>query len=180
VPVFNLECGGLQEQFLKSKAKIQIYGGGFANGKTATSCIKAIELAQMYPGSNGLIARSTYPKLNDTIRKEFLKWCPEDWIKSFPRSQNASNTCTLNNGTTINFRYIQQQGKSTGEATTSNLLSATYDWIIVDQMEDPEIVHKDFLDLLGRLRGMAKYVGDDPTMPRTGPRWFIITTNPRS
>jgi hypothetical protein len=124
------------------------------------------------------MARSTYPKLNDTLRKEFLKWLPSDWIESFPKSANASNTCTLKNGTTINFRYIAQQGKSGNEATTSNLLSATYDAIIVDQMEDPEIVHKDFLDLLGRLRGMTPYDGDDKTMPKSGPRWFILTTNP--
>ena len=73
---------------------------------------------------------------------------------------------------------MQQQGGGDGTASTSNLLSATYDWIIVDQMEDPEITEKDFDDLLGRLRGMTPYAGDDPTMPRTGPRWFIVTANP--
>ena len=176
--VFKIHEDSLQERFQNSRSKIQLFGGGFANGKTANACIKALKLAKDYPGSNGLMARSTYPKLNDTLRKEFIKWCPKDWVQSFPKSQNASNTCTLTNGTTINFRYIAQQGKSTGEATTSNLLSATYDWIVVDQMEDPEIVHKDFLDLLGRLRGMTTYRGDDPTMPVTGPRYFILTTNP--
>ena len=178
MPTFKLQRDSLQDRFLKSKAKVQLYGGGFANGKTSASCIRAIQLAKDYPGSNGLMARSTYPKLNDTLRKEFLKWVPADWIRSFPKSANASNTCTLKNGTTINFRYIAQQGKLGNEATTSNLLSATYDWIVVDQMEDPEIVHKDFLDLLGRLRGMTPYEGDDPTMPPTGPRWFVLTTNP--
>lgn len=178
MPTFKLEHNSLQDRFLNSKAKIQLYGGGFANGKTSASCIKAIQLAKDYPGSNGLMARSTYPKLNDTLRKEFLKWIPRHWIESFPKSANASNTCTLKNGTTINFRYIAQQGKLGNEATTSNLLSATYDWIVVDQMEDPEIVHKDFLDLLGRLRGSTRYDGTDPDMPSSGPRWFILTTNP--
>ena len=175
---FKLTRNSLQQRFMNSRGKVQLYGGGFANGKTATACIKTLEVARDYPGANILMARSTYPKLNDTLRKEFLKWCPSDWIKSFPKSANGSNTCTLTNGTTINFRYIQQQGKTGTEATTSNLLSATYDMVVVDQMEDPEIVHKDFLDLLGRLRGMTPYVGTDPTMPRNGPRWFIITTNP--
>ena len=178
MPTYKIHEGSLQERFHASRAKIRLYGGGFANGKTAAGCVLALNLAKDYPGSNGLIARATYPKLNDTIRKEFMKWCPEHWIKSFPRSQNASNTCTLTNGTTINFRYIAQQGKEGNEATTSNLLSATYDWIVVDQMEDPEIVHKDFLDLLGRLRGSAKYAGNDITMPSTGPRWFVMTTKP--
>jgi len=178
MPTFKLQRDSLQDRFLSSRAKIQLYGGGFANGKTSGACIKAIQLAKDYPGSNGLMARSTYPKLNDTLRKEFLKWIPPYWIDSFPKSANASNTCTLRNGTTINFRYIAQQGKVGNESTTSNLLSATYDWIIVDQMEDPEIVYKDFLDLLGRLRGMTPYDGEDDSMPNTGPRWFILTTNP--
>jgi hypothetical protein len=178
VPTFRLFEGSLQDRFQKSRAKIQLYGGGFANGKTANVCIKAIELAKDYPGCNALMARSTYPKLNDTLRKEFLKWCPQDWIKSFPKSANGSNTCTLKNGSTINFRYIAQQGKGANDATTSNLLSATYDFVVVDQIEDPEIVHKDLLDLLGRLRGMATYEGKDPSMPSTGPRWLLITCNP--
>ena len=178
MPTFRLFERSLQDRFQKSRAKIQLYGGGFANGKTANVWIKAIELAKDYPGCNALMARSTYPKLNDTLRKEFLKWCPEDWIKSFPKSANGSNTCTLKNGSTINFRYIAQQGKNANEATTSNLLSATYDFVVVDQIEDPEIVHKDLLDLLGRLRGMATYEGNDPSMPSSGPRWLLITCNP--
>src|SRR5690606_16124788 len=97
--------------------------------------------------------------------------------KSFPMSANASNTCTLINGTKINFRYIAQQGKS-NESSTSNLLSATYDFIFVDQIEDPGIEYKDFLDLLASLHGHPLCEGNDPTMPRTGPRWMVLTSNP--
>lgn len=176
---YKVHEGSLQEQFDALRTKVQVYAGGFANGKTAASVVlKALKLAKDYPGCNGLIARSTYPKLNDTIRAEFLKWCPKHWIKSFPMSANGSNTCTLVNGSVINFRYVAQQGTASGQQSTSNLLSATYDWAIIDQIEDPEIVEKDFDDILGRLRGMTPYAGDDPSMPRTGPRWFIITCNP--
>jgi hypothetical protein len=167
--------GGMQDRFRHSRAKVQIVGGGFGNGKTAGSCVKALSLAKDYPGCNGLIARSTYPKLNDTIRKEFLSWCPREWIKRSPTKDD--NSAYLTNGSVINFRYVSQKGTNT-EASTSNLLSATYDWIIVDQLEDPEFVHKDFMDLMGRLRGSTQYVGNDPTMPKTGPRWFIATLNP--
>lgn len=175
MPVYKLEHGNLQWRFQQSRAKIQFFGGGFGNGKTTAAVIKALQLCKDYPGSNGLIARSTYPKLNDTIRKEFIKWCPSDWIAR--KALSVDNVIELTNGTVINFRYIQQQGKG-GESSTSNLLSATYDWIVVDQVEDPEISHKDFLDLLGRLRGNTAYKGDDDTMPRTGPRWFIMMSNP--
>ena len=171
---YKIYSGSLQERFHKSRAKIQLYGGGFANGKTAAVCIKTIQLAKDYPGANILMARSTFPKLNDTLRKEFFKWLPEHWIQSFTK---VDNTLVLTNGTTVNFRYVAQQGKS-AESTTSNLLSATYDLIVVDQMEDPEITEKDFNDLLGRLRGMARYDGDDKTMPDSGPRWMILTCNP--
>lgn len=180
---YRVITGSVQDRFGQLRTKVQIFGGGYGNGKTAAACVqKALAVARDYPGANILISRSTYPKLNDTIRKEFLKWCPPKWIKSFPLSKNSDNTCTLSNGTMINFRYIAQQGKAAGEAdggqTTSNLLSATYDLIIVDQLEDPEITEKDFNDLLGRLRGNARYIGTDPTMPLTGPRWFVACVNP--
>jgi len=172
---YNIIAGGMHERFLASRAKVQIIGGGYGNGKTAASCIKGLQFANEYPGSNGLIARATYPKLNDTIRKEFLAWCPKAWIKRLPVKDD--NTLILTNGSSINFRYVAQRGVNT-EETKSNLLSATYDWIIVDQLEDPEFSHKDFMDLMGRLRGTTEYTGDDPTMPKLGPQMFIATLNP--
>lgn len=182
MPKYNVKEGTLVDRFLRSTVKIQIMGGGFGNGKTAASVIKVLSLAQAYPGSNILVARETRPKLNDTIRKEFLKWCPKHWIKSFPMSDNSSNTCTLNNGSMVNFRYIRQEGKST-EASTSNLLSATYDAVVVDQLEDPGITYKDFIDLFGRLRGNTPFAGNYEfaeyvNMPQSGPRWMIVTLNP--
>lgn len=172
---YKLAEGSLQHKFQLSRAKLQMFGGGFGNGKTTSAVIKTLQIAKDYPGASILLARSTYPKLNDTLRKEFLKWCPSNWIKSKNLSQD--NIVVLKNGTTIYFRYIAQQGKN-AESSTSNLLSATYDLIVVDQIEDPEISEKDFLDLMGRLRGNATYQGDDPTMPASGPRWFIMMSNP--
>lgn len=179
MPVYRLQEGSIQDQFHASRAKIQIFGGAYANGKTTAAVLKALKLARDYPGSNGLIARATYPKLNDTIRKVFLEWCPAHWIKKRPTQDD--NTVYLVNGSIVNFRYISQRGKKTEDgSTTSNLLSATYDWIVVDQMEDPEIEYKDFVDLAGRLRGQTPYrpVEEDVTMPSSGPRWFIVTCNP--
>jgi phage terminase large subunit len=173
-PSFKVREGSLQERFLASHAKIQFYGGGYANGKTSAAAIKTLILAQEYPGMNALLARSTYPKLEDTLKAEFLKWCPRSWIK---RKTDKPNNVVLENGSVINFRYVSQQGSSEQD-TSSNLLSATYDLIVVDQMEDPEFEHKDFLDLLGRLRGSTRYVGTDTKMPLTGPRFLIITSNP--
>lgn len=172
-----LKPDGLLDRYLQSKAKIQLMGGGFGNGKTTAAVVKALQLAEVYPGMNCLMARSTYPKLNDTLRKEFIKWCPKSAIKAFPLSVNSDTTCKFHNGSEFPFRYIAQQGKNE-ESSTSNLLSATYDCVVVDQIEDPEITYKDFLDLIGRLRGSTVYRGNDPTMPRHGPRWMLLTCNP--
>ncbi len=176
---YRIERGSIQHKFAESRAKIQFFGGGFANGKTTALVVKALRVIQDYPGCNILIARATRPKLNDTVRKVFFKWCPRAWVKSFNKTDNTAIIQVDKDSAecTVNFRYISQQGKAE-ESTTSNLLSATYDAIFVDQIEDPEITYKDFLDLLGRLRGVALYRGDDPTMPRSGPRWLILTSNP--
>ena len=172
---YKIVEGGMHDRFHQSVKKVQFIGGGFGNGKTAATCIKALKLCKDYPGCNGLVARSTYPKLNDTIRREFLQWCPTHWVKRMP--SRDENTLYLKNGSSVNFRYVAQKGKET-EESKSNLLSATYDWIVVDQLEDPEFTHKDFMDLMGRLRGNTEYIGDDPRMPRMGPRWFMATLNP--
>lgn len=172
---YRLEIGSAHDRFQSSRAKIQMFGGGFGNGKTTAGVIKGLKLARDYPGSNGLVARSTYPKLTSTVRKEFNYWTPPEWQAR--NVDSKQNLIELTNGSVINFSHVQQTGKSQ-ESSTSNLLSATYDWILIDQIEDPEITEKDFLDLLGRLRGQTPYQGDDPTMPASGPRWFMILCNP--
>lgn len=179
---YNLSTGSVQYAFFKSRTDVQIFGGAFANGKTTALVIKALNLARDYPGCDGLLARETYPKLNDTLRKEFLAWCPPDWIRKKPTQED--NTCYLKNGSSIAFRYIAQRGKSREDgSTTSNLLSATYDFIGIDQAEDSGITRKDFDDLIGRLRGKTPYrppqgVEPDSSMPLVGPGWMLLTLNP--
>lgn len=174
---YRLERGSIQDQFQQSRNKIQLFGGGFANGKTTAMVIKGLNIASKYPGSNGLIARATFPRLRDTIMKVWFEWMPRDWQDSFNKTDSI---LTMKNGTVVNFRHLSQTGQGIGGDTTSNLLSATYDWIIIDQLEDPEITEKDFLDLLGRLRGDTEYNGDDSTMPQAGPRWLLCSCNPTS
>jgi hypothetical protein len=178
--VYKLREGSMQYGFNKSRHKLQIIGGGFGNGKTTGLSIKSLQLVTDYPGSVGLLGRATYPKLRGTLQRVFFDWCPPDWIERMPTKDD--NTCHFKNGSKVDFRYINQRGRQQADGqTTSNLLSASYDWIGVDQVEDPEITHKDILDLLGRLRGDTPYRppgDDDRTMPNTGPRWMMLTCNP--
>lgn len=171
---YKLVAGSAAEAFYNSRAKIRMYGGGFGNGKTTAIVADALRVAVDYPGCSMLLGRATFPKLNSTLRREFFKWCPTAWIKSFNKTDN---TCVLHNNTTIDFRYLDQ--RSSGESEqTSNLLSANYDYIAVDQIDDPEITEHDFEQLLGRLRGSTEYTGTDDTMPRTGPRMMVLSCNP--
>lgn len=176
--VYKIKPGGMHDRALKARKKIQVIGGGFGNGKTALTCIKILQIAKDYPGCNILVGMATYAMLNDTIRKEFYKWVPPSSVARWPTI--SDNTMILKNKSVINFRYIQQKGKAaaTDGATSSNLLSATYDVIAIDQIENPAITYKDWRDLMGRLRGTTPYKGTDPTMPATGPRWLIACANP--
>lgn len=170
---YRLIEGSLQERFLNLRTKIQMYGGGFGNGKTSCGCIKCLQIMHDYPGCHGAILRETLPKVTGTTMKEFFKWCPKEWIKSFNKSDRV---VVFNNGSSCVFGYLTQQGGDNN--STSNVLSATFDFAMVDQIEDPGIMYKDFTDLLGRLRGTAQYNGSDPTMPKTGPRWLMLLCNP--
>jgi Phage terminase large subunit len=176
-PTFRLVKNSLQDRFLQSRAELQVFGGGFGNGKSTSCIIKLLQVAKDYPGANILVFRESLAKLQDSTLVEFEKWCPDDWIQSFPKNEGA-RTCVLKNGTRIAFRFVRQQGKKGADQGTSNLLSANYDLIFGDQIEDPQIAHKDFLDLYGRLRGSTPYAGTDPTMPKTGPRWLLLNCNP--
>lgn len=171
---YKIVKGSAAEAFHNSRAKIRMYAGGFGNGKTTAIVADALRVAIDYPGCTMLLGRATFPKLNSTLRREFFKWCPPAWIKS---SNKTENTCVLLNGTTIDFRYLDQRTSGESEQT-SNLLSANYDYIAVDQIDDAEITEHDFEQLLGRLRGNAEYVGDDDSMPRTGPRQMVLSCNP--
>ena len=172
---FKLKEDTAQYKFFQCRNRVQGFVGGFGNGKTAILGVKSLDIALNYENARCLIGRATRPKLNDSTRKEILKWTPKDWIKKEPTDRD--NTLYLQNGSALEFRHVRQEGKGKGEET-SNLLSNTYDSIAIDQLDDPEFNHKDFMDLVGRLRGTARYRGDDPTMPRKGPQWLMFGANP--
>lgn len=165
-----------QYKFHLSRNKVQIFSGGYANGKSTALVIKLIGILRDYPGCDALLGRSTRAKLEETTKKIFFRWCPKDAIDKMPTKDRP--TCILKNGSKITFGYIRQEGKGGGGDTTSNVLSATYDVVAIDQIEDPEITYKDYLDMFGRLRGNTPYRGNDPTMPRIGPQWLLLACNP--
>lgn len=172
---YKLIAGGAPQAFHNSRAKVRMYAGGFGNGKTTALVYETLRIAVMYPGISIMMARNTFTKLEQTLGREFMKWCPSHWIK---QGTVKGGTVSLINGTTIDFRYLSQASNSTGDSS-SNLLSANYGLIVVDQIEDPEITEKDFDDMLGRLReSVPKADGEDESMPATGPRMILLSANP--
>lgn len=173
---FDEERNPQQLGFYECREDIAGFTGGFGNGKTAVLGVVAITIASQYEKARVLVGRATRPKLEDSTKPELLKWLPEEWVESWP-SERRNNVLLKHTGSTIEFRHIRQEGKGKGEEQ-SNLLSATYDAILVDQLDDPEFTYKDFADLIGRLRGTARYIGSDPTMPSVGPQWLRFGANP--
>lgn len=169
---FNIIEGSPQDIAMKSTKPIQLLAGGYGWGKTSLLCVKVLKLMQEYPNMRAAILRNTRPNLENTIKKEFLKWCPKKWIAKMPTDRN--NTLVLHNGSEVLFSYIKLTSR--GDSETMNLLSATFDLIVIDQLEDPEFSYKLFQDLQGRLRGTATYVGNED-MPKHC-NYFMATTNP--
>lgn len=165
-----------QLHFFECREPIAGFTGGYGNGKTAVLGLGAITVASQYRDARVLVGRATRPKLEDSTKPELIKWLPHDWVARWPTDRH-NNIHMKHTNSTIEFRHIRQEGKGKGEEQ-SNLLSATYDAIFVDQLDDPEFTYKDFEDLIGRLRGTARYIGDDPNMPPVGPQWFRFGANP--
>jgi hypothetical protein len=162
--------------FFECREEVAGFTGGFGNGKTSVMGVLACYIAENYEEARVLVGRATRPKLEDSTKPEILKWVPEDSVSRWP-SERWNNIEFKATGSRIEFRHVRQEGKGKGEEQ-SNLLSATYDAIFIDQMDDPEFSYKDFADLFGRLRGTAKYIGDDPSFPRFGPQYMRFGANP--
>ena len=169
---FEITEGSPQDKLFRSTAPIQIGAGGYGWGKTSVLCVKCIQIMRDYPNCFGAILRNTESNLGTTTYKEFLKWCPKDLIAKYP--SKTDKTLVFKNGSSVLFSYIKMNVR--GDSKTMNLLSASFDFIFIDQLEDPEFNYDLFCDLQGRLRGTAKYVGneDKPTYCN----FMMCTTNP--
>jgi len=162
--------------FFECRDEVAGFTGGYGNGKTSVMGVLACYIAEHYEEARVLVGRATRPKLEDSTKPEIMKWVPDDSVSRWP-SDRWNNIEFKATGSRIEFRHVRQEGKGKGEEQ-SNLLSATYDAIFIDQMDDPEFSYKDFADLFGRLRGTAKYIGDDPSFPAFGPQWLRFGANP--
>lgn len=169
---FEITEGSPQEKLFLSTAPIQLAAGGYGWGKTSLLCVKCIQIMLDYPNCHGAILRNTEQNLNTTTYMEFLKWCPKNLISKYP--SKTDKHLVFKNGSSVLFSYIKMSVR--GDSKTMNLLSATFDFIFIDQLEDPEFNYDLFCDLQGRLRGTAKYIGNENKQEYCN--FMMCTTNP--
>lgn len=91
-----------QEMFFKSKARYVGFGGARGGGKSWAVRIKAILLCLFYSGISVLIIRKTYPELEENHIKIMRLM-----LQGIARYNDKNKRLTFPNGSTITFRYCQ-------------------------------------------------------------------------
>jgi len=87
-----------QVELFKNKSKYRALVTGVGFGKTAVLVLEALYDAITHPNTLILLFAPTFPMLKNVTIREFLKWCPEDFIEEHNRSNHIIK---LINGTEI-------------------------------------------------------------------------------
>lgn len=143
--VTEITANPSQEKFWNATERYVLFSGGFGSGKTLFLILKTIYDAVSQDDNYILIGRRTYAEIHDSLLKDFLDICPEEWIVSFKRTpQPVAVLRTFSGGTsTIIFRNLDKLSEN--EIKGLNLGG-----FAIDQAENiPEAV---FNGLRGRLR----------------------------
>lgn len=119
---------------------------GFGAGKTYAACRKAIQLAFLNPGCDGIITEPTYPMLRDIFIPE-MKQALEEW--EVPYKFNASNSIFF-----VNINGEETKILCMSMENVERLVGINAAWIICDEFDTTkaELAYKAFIKLLGRLR----------------------------
>jgi phage terminase large subunit len=93
-----------QRVFHQSRATECVYGGAKGGGKTCGLVIEALFYGLEYPGADIYIFRESYDDLEANVIKEWKQRVPQELYEY----NESKHVATLrSNGTTIKFRYIQ-------------------------------------------------------------------------
>jgi len=130
---------------------------GYGAGKTYVACRKAIQLAYLNEGCDGIITEPTYPMLRDIFIPE-MKKALEEW--NVPYKFNSSNSIFA-----LDINGVETKVLCMSMENVERLVGINAAWIICDEFDTTkaEIAYKAFIKLLGRLRAGSV-------------RQFIITT----
>jgi len=126
-----------QEAFHQSESKYRLYIGAWRGGKTFAGCQEAYKHSWLYPNNCGIIFRKDFTDLRDTTMKTFFEIVPQDFIKSYNKSEHH---VVFKNGSEVYFKYLKD-GASLG--------SLNLGWWFIDEAE--EVTEEIFIYLQGRL-----------------------------
>ncbi|MDE2891503.1 MAG: phage terminase large subunit [Chloroflexota bacterium] len=135
------------------------YGGAMGGGKTRLLAELALDAALLHPGNNILVGRQHYTDLHTTTLAEFLRACPERFIRERSETPNQRVAVSVAPGipsSTIHFRHL---------SSWTGLGSQEYGSVFID--EAGEVAEDAARMLLTRLRHRAQRR-----------RWFVAASNP--
>jgi Terminase large subunit, T4likevirus-type, N-terminal len=95
-----------QEQFHRAGAKYRLFGGAAGPGKTKALLWEAIRQALVVPGSDTLLLRRTFPKLETSLLSQFRRDVPRELYRSYSEDKHV---VTWNNGSTTRFGYCRNE-----------------------------------------------------------------------
>ncbi|MGC1418017.1 MAG: phage terminase large subunit [Candidatus Acidiferrum sp.] len=95
-----------QQQFHDSPAKYRLFGGAAGPGKTKALLWEAIMQANVWPGTDTLLLRRTYPELESSLLAYFRRDVPRDFYKKYNESKHV---VTWRNGSTTRFGYCRSE-----------------------------------------------------------------------
>ena len=111
-----------QDMFLRSHRKYIGYGGARGGGKSWAVRVKAILLAQRFPGIHMLIVRRTYKELEGNHIRTLRAM-----TRDFAAYNSTEKLLTFSNGSTIEFMYCAR------DADLDKLQGLEYDVIFLDE-----------------------------------------------
>jgi hypothetical protein len=150
--------------------------GGWSSGKTWGGMQKILFLAAYYPGNELMICRLHGADMVGTVVEEFLKQCPEGWIRKIQNRGRSNMIVHFVNGSIIYFKHIRDAAQ---KGTKSRRAGSNLGGFLVEQAE--EITHEEWMGLCGRLRnsragvkfalGNANPAGSDWIQKQFFPNW---------
>jgi len=154
-----------QTLYHESGAKFRAQIGGMGGGKTFAQLVEAIRYCLTVPGCDALIIRRTFPDLEKSVIRQFLK-IPE-WVYGGKRNYNQSkHVVNFPNGSKLTFGYCEQ------DKDVNQYLSTEYVFIGVE--EAGEFSFSVWLALARRNRCPIKVdVNGEPVRPS-----MSLATNP--
>lgn len=138
-----------QAEFVNSKERSVLFGGGMSSGKTLAFIVKFILLSQFFPGATFLIGRKTQGNAEDSFMKDFRELCPMGMYEH----QKGYHKIKFSNGSEAEFWGLDalQSGSSTDiKKAEQKLKTHNFTFIFTDQLE--EIERKVFDALQSRMR----------------------------